>query len=123
MTWHTHPDCPPPGTRLCALEEVPDGGGFEVAFGTGEDKFRILLLRQGARCWTYLNNCPHFSLPLNYRPQTFVVFDDAVVCAHHTAFFRFDDGACIDGPCAGTGLTAVPSVQSEGAIYFGPMAP
>lgn len=119
MPWQQHPDCPTPGTRLCALDDIPDGGGFEVAFGQGADAFRILLLRQGSRCWSYLNLCPHFSLPLNYRPQTFVVMDDTVVCAHHTAFFRFHDGACMDGSCGRTGLTPVPSVLFDGALYFG----
>lgn len=118
MRWQEHPDCPTPGTRLCALDDISDGGGLEVAFGKGEDRFRILLLRQGDRCWSYLNLCPHFSLPLNYHPQTFVVMDDMVVCAHHTAFFRFEDGTCMDGPCGGTGLTPLPSVQSGDAIYW-----
>jgi len=30
------------------------------------------------------------------------------MCAHHSALFRFDDGLCIDGPCAGAALEAVP---------------
>ena len=119
MSWIEHRDCPRPGTRLCALSDIPDQGGFEVAFGEGDENFRILLLRRGDRFWTYLNNCPHFSLPLNYHPQTFVVMDAMVVCAHHTAFFNFDDGACVDGPCAGTGLTPLPTTFFGGEIYFG----
>jgi nitrite reductase/ring-hydroxylating ferredoxin subunit len=114
-----HKDCPQPGTRLCALHDIPDQGGLEVAFGAGEDAFRILLLRQGEQCWSYLNQCPHFSLPLNFHPQTFVVMDAMVVCAHHTAFFNFADGACVDGPCAGTGLTPLPSRLQDGNVYFG----
>lgn len=119
MSWNEHPDCPKSGTRLCALSDIPDQGGFEVAFGKGEENFKILLLRQGDLHWSYLNNCPHFSLPLNYRPQTFVVMDAMVICAHHTAFFTFDDGACVDGPCAGTGLTSLPTVRKGQNIYFG----
>lgn len=119
MSWQTHPDCPRPGTRLCALGDIPDQGGFEVAFGAGRENFKILLLRQRQRFWSYLNNCPHFSLPLNYQPQTFVVMDAMVVCAHHTAFFNFDDGECVDGPCAGNGLTALPTFLAGEDIYFG----
>jgi nitrite reductase/ring-hydroxylating ferredoxin subunit len=114
-----HKDRPQPGTRLCALHDIPDQGGFEVAFGAGDDAFRILLLRQGEQCWSYRNQCPHFSLPLNFHPQTFVVMDAMVVCAHHTAFFNFSDGACVDGPCAGTGLTPLPSCLQDGSVYFG----
>ena len=119
MHWKQHRDCPKAGTRLCALSDIPDQSGYEVAFGDGDENFRILILREGEKFWTYLNQCPHFSLPLNFHPQTFVVMDSMVVCAHHTAFFNFDDGACVDGPCAGTGLTPLPSNLVGGEIYFG----
>ena len=119
MGWSEHRDCPKAGTRLCALNDIPDQGGFEVAFGEGDENFRILLLRQGDLYWTYRNQCPHFSLPLNFHPQTFVVMDAMVICAHHTAFFNFNDGVCVDGPCAGTGLVPLPSTFSDGEIYFG----
>lgn len=119
MTWKNHPKCPENGANLCPLGDVPDGGGYEVSFGQGEGSLKLLLLRQGEKCWCYLNNCPHFSLPLNYQPQTFVVMDNMVICAHHTAFFNFENGACVDGPCAGTGLTPVPVFQVDGEIYFG----
>ncbi len=119
MSWKLHPDRPAAGTRLCSLNDIPDNGGFEVVFGDGKESFRVLLLRQGEQFWGYLNSCPHFSLPLNFHPQTFVVMDAMVVCAHHTAFFNFDDGACVDGPCAGTGLTPLPTVKVDCDIYFG----
>jgi nitrite reductase/ring-hydroxylating ferredoxin subunit len=30
-----------------------------------------------------------------------------MMCAHHSALFRFEDGHCIEGPCEGARLTAV----------------
>lgn len=119
MNWTAHPDCPAPGSPLCAFADIPDGGGFEVRFGHGDENFKVLLLRHGERVWCYLNFCPHFSLPLNFKPQTFVTFEDMVVCAHHTAFFRFEDGACVDGPCAGAGLTPLPFYRDGDRILFG----
>ena len=119
MNWQDHPDRPVDGTKLCDVGEIPDQGGREVSFGAGRENFRILLLRQEGRVWTYLNFCPHFSLPLNYEPQTFVTLDGQIVCAHHTAFFNFDDGRCVDGPCVGDGLVALPSYVAGGAVYFG----
>lgn len=117
MNWRTHPDCPQSGRILCSVEDVPDEGGFEVSFGAGKEPFRVLLLRQGDKVWAYLNSCPHFSLPLNFNPQTFVTLDGLVMCAHHTAFFKFEDGDCVDGPCAGTGLTAIP-IERRGSEVF-----
>lgn len=123
MNWNEHPDCPAGGTRLCGLGDIPEQGGFEVQFGEGKENFRVLLLRQGERVWCYLNFCPHFSIPLNYQPQTFLTLDDMVVCAHHTAFFRIEDGACVDGPCAGNGLVALPFYIEGPAVHFGARPP
>lgn len=123
MIWHDHPCCPAPGTLLCEAAEIPDDGGREVVFGPEPDVLRLLLLRQGERVWAYENICPHFSLPLNYDPQVFVTLDGLVMCAHHTAFFRFDDGRCVDGPCAGAGLTPVPVRCADGHVVFGEKPP
>jgi len=101
------------------MEEIPEGGGREVDFGAGKENFKVLLLRQGDRVWAYQNLCPHFSLPLNFHPQTFVTLDDLVMCSHHTAFFRFEDGACVDGPCGNVGLTALPFHRRGDALLFG----
>jgi nitrite reductase/ring-hydroxylating ferredoxin subunit len=103
---------------LCALADIPDGGGREWVRGAGETALRVLLLRRETTVWGYLNRCPHFSLPLNYEPDTFCTYDaQSVMCAHHSAMFRFDDGACYDGPCLGHRLMAVP-VRCDGESVF-----
>jgi nitrite reductase/ring-hydroxylating ferredoxin subunit len=38
------------------------------------------------------------------------------MCAHHSAMFRFEDGACVDGPCLGARLTAVPIRIENGMV-------
>jgi nitrite reductase/ring-hydroxylating ferredoxin subunit len=95
---------------LCALEDVPDGGGREPVPA-------ILVLRRGAQAWAYRNVCPHFSIPLNYEPNTFWAYgSELIMCAHHSAMFRFEDGACVDGPCLGARLTAVPIRIENGMV-------
>ena len=118
MSWQSLPFSPPVETRVCALSEIPDGGGHEVVFGEGSECFRLLLLRSGEHVWGYHNRCPHNSMPLNYEPDTFHVFDaEVLMCAHHTAMFRITDGECFDGPCAGARLTAVPvEVRGDGTV-------
>jgi len=106
--WRALPYAPAAGTRLCAAGDVREGQGREVVFGEGKDAFRIVLFRVGQRVLAYHNCCPHFSLPLNYEPDLFHLLDGGVLmCAHHTAMFRIEDGACIDGPCAGASLTSI----------------
>ncbi|MFM7632808.1 MAG: Rieske 2Fe-2S domain-containing protein [Betaproteobacteria bacterium] len=119
LNWQQHPDRPADGTPLCRIDDIPDQNGREVCFGAGKENFKVLLLRQGEQVWTYVNFCPHFSLPLNYEPQTFVTLDGLIMCAHHTAFFNFNDGRCVDGPCIGDGLVALPSYVQDDLVYFG----
>jgi nitrite reductase/ring-hydroxylating ferredoxin subunit len=118
--WQDLYQAPAAGSAVCPVDLVPDGGGHEVCFGVGKEPFRLLLLRRGPDLWAYHNSCPHFSLPLNFEPQHFIVLEgELVMCAHHTAFFRFDDGLCVDGPCAGAHLQQVPLRVSEGQVYIG----
>ena len=121
MDWRALTSAPAQGSFLGRRDDIPDGGGREVAFGEGKDAFRVLLLRRGETVWGYLNLCPHFSIPLNYEPQKFLTFDSEVLmCAHHTAFFRFEDGGCFDGPCEGAQLTPVAiEVAATGEIRIG----
>jgi nitrite reductase/ring-hydroxylating ferredoxin subunit len=122
MSWRDHPASPSPGTVLCEVTDVPDEGGWEVTFGTERELLRFLLLRRGPTVWGYENNCPHFSLPLNFDPQVFVTLDGLIMCAHHTAFFKFADGSCVEGPCAGAGLTPVPVHCKDGQVILGEAA-
>ncbi len=110
---------PEKGTAICSLEDIPDGGGHEVSFGSGPEPFRVLLIRLGDRVLAYHNCCPHFFQPLNYEPQVFHVYDrEYLMCAHHTALFRVQDGYCFAGPCTGARLSAIPVVNEQGTICF-----
>lgn len=89
---------------LCALDDVPDGGAIEVSI----QQAGVVVVRRGDDAWAYRNVCPHFSIPLNYEPNTFWVYDgEMLMCAHHSAMFRLEDGQCVDGPCQGAALTPV----------------
>lgn len=117
--WRSLDKAPAPGSAVCAVADVPDGGGWEVTYGGGKEPFRLLILRRGDALWGYHNSCPHFSLPLHFAPQHFITMDsELVMCAHHTAFFKFDDGLCVDGPCAGAHLLPVPLHIAGGQVYI-----
>ena len=105
---------PPPGTEVCALDEVPDGKARQFVYGEGSEPFRLLVLRSGERVWGYVNKCPHYGTPLNLEPDRFLIHDHSrIYCVTHYAMFRFDDGFCEEGPCAGDALTRVPLAVSE----------
>ena len=88
-------------------------------FGPAHERLGILLLRRGNEVWGYVNQCPHFSIPLNYEPGVFWTYDgEILMCAHHRAMFRFEDGACFDGPCQGRRLTAIPIKVDRDKVYW-----
>jgi nitrite reductase/ring-hydroxylating ferredoxin subunit len=101
--------------KLCSLDEVPDGGARVIdASDAGKP---VIVVRRGAKVWAYVNRCPHFSVPLNYEPGLVHCYRSQVLmCAHHSAMFRFEDGRCIEGPCAGASLDAVPVVVDEDSL-------
>jgi nitrite reductase/ring-hydroxylating ferredoxin subunit len=90
---------------LCRLPDIADGGAL-VVDDVGEKA--VVVVRRGEKVWAYVNRCPHFSVPLDFEPGVVSCYRSQVLmCAHHSALFRFDDGVCIDGPCEGAALEPV----------------
>jgi nitrite reductase/ring-hydroxylating ferredoxin subunit len=118
--WRSLPFAPSPGSYLCRASDIPEGQGKEVVFGEGKDAFRVVVFRVGDKLLAYHNCCPHFSIPLNYEPDKFHTFDsELLMCAHHIAMFRLEDGYCYEGPCQGSRLTAIPTQLHEGELTVG----
>lgn len=96
------------GTRLCRVDDIPDGGtrGFEL--GTGMERLDLFVLRRGDAVIAYLNDCPHAGSPLDMPPDQFLTHDGRhILCHTHGALFRIEDGMCVSGPCLGRALTPV----------------
>lgn len=118
--WREHPAAPASGTRLCALEDIPEGEGREFLFGTDPGALRILVVRRQSQVWGYLNCCPHNYIPLNDVPDRFVTFDhEWIICSAHGAVFRYEDGFCEDGPCRGRALEPVPVSLADATVFIG----
>lgn len=85
----------------------PAKGGFTGLFG----------VRQGETVMIYANACPHLGVPLDWAPDRFLSSDAAhIVCSMHGAIFDIASGLCLQGPCAGDRLEAVPFEIVEGEI-------
>ncbi|KGV53522.1 Rieske (2Fe-2S) protein [Burkholderia pseudomallei] len=107
------------GLKLCRVADVPDGGArvIDTAQAGESTGGSIVVVRCGEQVWGYVNRCPHFSVPLDFEPGEVLCYRDQVLmCAHHSALFRFEDGLCIDGPCAGAALDAIGIEVSEGYV-------
>lgn len=108
--------------RACALDDIPDGGGRETALQGRDGQLPVMLLREGARVYGYINVCPHQGRMLNFAPNRFMVRDGSVMCSHHGATFRVTNGACLGGPCRGAPLRPVTTVVQDGEVLIGESA-
>ncbi len=101
---------------LCRLDDIPDGAarGFGPAPGGFIGLFAV---RRGAEVFVYVNSCPHIGTSLDWAPDRFLTGDGArIVCATHGALFDIDGGLCVQGPCLGDQLEAVPAQIVDGVI-------
>ena len=80
----------------------------------------VVLIKFNGEVKAYLNNCPHQNVPLNEAYKIDVnPFEKTMKCSVHDAFFRVEDGLCIEGPCWDDALKALPiSVDDKGDIYL-----
>jgi nitrite reductase/ring-hydroxylating ferredoxin subunit len=101
------------------MDSVADGACKELRFGEGDGMLSLLLHRDRETVNVFVNSCPHFSLPLNSRPDQFLLLAEGrVMCAWHCAVFRMNDGYCIDGPARGMGLERVAVSVRDGGVYL-----
>lgn len=66
----------------------------------------------------YLNRCRHLPVPLDGGSRQFLSRDgEHLLCGTHGALYRLDDGFCVEGPCEGESLIALPiTVGPDGAV-------
>lgn len=117
--WKKRPYAPAVGAVLGPLAEIPEGRAKEYTFGVGIAAFRMFVVRKGDEAYGYVNMCPHYSLPLNHRPDQFLTRDGSkIMCTQHLALFRIEDGACLDGACEGRSLDPIPLSVQGGQIII-----
>lgn len=107
---------------LCRLDEIEDPGsrGFEDV--PGEPPFFVV--RRGGQAFAYRNVCPHYRAPLDWKPHAFLARDRRLIlCSMHGALFDIASGVCVEGPCPGEALTAVPVAVREGGVYLAAARP
>lgn len=94
--------------NLCLRVEDPENAGKSIVLIQGQDGV-----------YAYENICPHYSVQLDYKTGVFNIYKNSqIMCAHHSAMFEITTGECVDGPCKGHALTAVPVEVKEGAVYL-----
>ena len=104
---------------LCACDELQDPGSKGVTLEYDTRLFDLFVVRHGDEVRVYLNSCPHTGGPLDWAPDQFLSIDRRhIQCATHDALFRWEDGVCMAGPCAGEVLTALPATVEAGEVLL-----
>jgi nitrite reductase/ring-hydroxylating ferredoxin subunit len=117
--WRTRPRAPLPGTILGPLADIADGDAKEYIFGRGTTVFSMFVVRRANSVFGYLNICPHYSSPLNYRAGEFLSEDRShILCTMHFSEFRIEDGLCVLGAAEGCRLDPVPVHVDNGMIVI-----
>ncbi|MBM3573806.1 MAG: Rieske (2Fe-2S) protein [Alphaproteobacteria bacterium] len=121
MSFAAASDRPPyrRGETLCRIDEIADPGGKGFMTDHDGERRAIFVMRQGARIFGYVNQCPHVGTPLDWQPDVFLSPDRTFIqCATHGALFRIFDGYCVAGPCRGRKLDAVKIEMRDGAVIL-----
>ena len=93
---------------LCRVSEI-GSNGKEIVLRHGPMPVYVMLFRQQDAVRAYLNVCPHQGRQLNLAPDRFLFTPGgSLMCPHHGACFRIEDGECLEGPCKGSRLRSVP---------------
>jgi len=120
VSWLDLPGAPAIGARLCALADIADGGARLIILEAlaGQAPFGVIVLRSGESVRAYVNRCAHFGIPLAEKPQHLIFTShESITCNVHYSRYRWHDGVCEKGECAGQALIPVPvAVDHEGRV-------
>jgi nitrite reductase/ring-hydroxylating ferredoxin subunit len=112
-----NPARPPPGTVLCALDEVASPGSRGFRWRVDDAVFAGFVVRRGETVVGYVDSCPHAGWPLSGPSGRFLTREnDLILCAGHAALFRIEDGVMVAGPCADVALTPWPVAVRDGML-------
>lgn len=101
------------------IDLPPDGPTRVARLALDDGPRALIVVRDAAGLRAFLNSCPHRGIRLDWVPGR--VMDEtgtALQCATHGARFALDSGHCLEGPCLGRSLVAVPVVERDGRLWL-----
>ena len=107
----------PPGVRLAALDDIPDGTARNFVLEMKAGRFHGFVVRKGEAVFGYRDRCPHMGLPLAQELDRYLTSGgELILCSWHGALFDIESGRCVGGPCIGARLPAWPVRVEDGLI-------
>jgi nitrite reductase/ring-hydroxylating ferredoxin subunit/uncharacterized membrane protein len=99
-------------TRLCALDELPEGKPVRVVL----DANPVFVLRRGERVDALFDQCAHLSGPLSEGELSGTGDDLCVTCPWHGSVFRVADGRVEKGPSTHPAPVLQVRVDPDGTV-------
>ena len=100
-------------------ELIERGHGVRFAVRRRGEASPAFAIRFNGIVHAYLNRCAHRSLELDWMEGDFFdAFGEHLLCATHGARYLPASGACVGGPCTGTGLVKLPVFEENGEILL-----
>ena len=111
LDWREDDDAPTPGATVGPAARFAEDGVYFVDIGD----FAMIVVRRGGALSAFWNLCPHQFLPLNWRGDSVLSADGALIrCSNPDAAFHAGDGTPAGGgSIVACGLSKI-SVRVEG---------
>ena len=103
----------------CSLEELKKSKclGFELNDGTTKLEYFLVYYKNAV--YSYINQCPHTGINLEWMPNQFLDSSDELIqCSTHGALFNIENGVCLRGPCLGDRLKTIENKIIKDNIYL-----
>ena len=105
------------GKVVAGVDEMPAGALRKFWLICGPHRIDCFVINHGGQFRAYINSCRHMVTPLDFvRDQFFSDDGNQLRCATHGALYEPDTGLCVEGPCKGLSLHALPLVVDQGEI-------
>jgi len=109
----------PEGTRIAAVEDVPERGSYlftvEDAFTNEREAILVPCEEEQVRAW--INSCTHESQRLD-TGRGAAMRDGEIVCPKHGSLFDACSGECDNGKAAGTTLPSIDIAVEAGDVWL-----
>ncbi|MFQ5995440.1 MAG: Rieske (2Fe-2S) protein [Acidiferrobacterales bacterium] len=108
------------GQVICSSAKLTDGGrGKRFVVQVHGETLPAFAVRYRGGVYAFINRCTHRGVELDWSEGHFFDRDgDFLICATHGALYDPATGACVNGPCAGSGLTPLPVREEHENIYL-----
>ena len=106
-------------TQLASPEDLKPGQTLKFKYTQNGVPREGFLARLNDKWVAYENRCRHIAISLDFDNNQFFTQDGKYLfCQTHGAVYEPDTGLCVQGPCTGASLFALPIEVDESGVWL-----